>query len=196
MDKIDRWLYINLEESVDRKKRIEEELSKVTINFNRINAISDPNTVTGCLKSHLKAVEFAKENNFSVVAILEDDFLFQNIETLYEDMDKLFKENFDGAELWISPNGKPYIKNITENVYKCFNTAGTVGYILKLNIFDIVINAFHEALLKNIAADIALWSVQRSVKWITIYPYIGKHVEGYSTILKKNRLHINGYNPS
>ena len=195
MDKIDKWLYINLDESLDRKKRIEKELAKVTFNFYRINAISDLNTTRGCLKSHLTAVKFAKENNYNVVAIIEDDFLFENIETLNEDLELLFSESFDGAELWISPNGKPYVKPLSENVYKCFNTVGKVGYLLKSTVYEKVLEAFELALQNNTAGDIALWSVQRSVKWITKYPYIGKHIEGYSTILKKNRSNINGYIP-
>jgi len=197
MDKVDAWLYINLNKSTDRRERIEAELQKVTTKYYRIEAIEDNvNTTLGCLKSQVKAVEFAKEQKFNSVVILEDDFLFENIETLNDDLEEIFAEEFDGAELWISHVGKPYVKHKTKNVYKCFNTVGKFGYILKNHIYDKVIESFLQGEKNGKACDIALWPLQRSLKWITKYPYVGKHVEGYSTILKKHRLTVPGFNPT
>jgi GR25 family glycosyltransferase involved in LPS biosynthesis len=197
MDEIDAWLYINLEKSIDRRERIEKELQKITTKFYRIEAIeNNHNTTLGCLKSQVKAVEFAKQQNFNTVVILEDDFLFENIETLGKDLDDIFEEEFDGAELWISHVGKPYVKHKSKNIYKCFNTVGKFGYILKSHIYDRVIESFLLGEKNGKACDIALWPLQRSLEWITKYPYIGKHVEGYSTILKRHRFTVEGHNPT
>jgi GR25 family glycosyltransferase involved in LPS biosynthesis len=194
MENIDAWFYINLEESFERRLRIEKELIN-TKKIVRIPAVKHVNTKIGCALSHLKAIEEAKNLNLGVVAILEDDFMFENKDCLDEQLQTLFSVDFDGAELWISPNGKPYLNQLNKALYKCYNTVGKVGYILKRAIFEKAIFCFQEAAKSNIACDISLWSLQRNSFWITTYPYIGKHEEGYSTIEKIFRKKINGYNP-
>lgn len=196
MNNIDAWLYINLDESLERKNSIEKQLSFTKKNI-RISGCLHNNTKIGCAMSHLKAVKEAKHLNLNVVAIVEDDFQFENMDILEDQLNDLFSVEFDGAELWISPNGKPYMKKLNEekNMYRCFNTVGKVGYIIKRAVFDKVIECFEHSIECNMACDISLWTLQRASKWITIYPYIGKHEQGYSTIEKIYRNKLDGFNP-
>ena len=202
VDSVEMWLYINLNTSITRKENIENELNKVTKNFKRIEATQDENTVLGCLKSHLKAIEFAKQNQYRNVAILEDDFSFENLDMLETNLKNIFNfKQWDAAELWVSERGKPYVKKISDNeknfvVYRCFNTVGTVGYIVKNHLYDKIIKSFQNAIETKTASDLALWSLQRNTIWITVYPYIGKHNEGISTISKSFKKQIFGFNPN
>ena len=196
MNNIDAWFYINLDESTDRKIRIEKELID-TKKFIRIPAVKHDNTKIGCAASHLKAVEKAKILNLDVVAIVEDDFLFENKNNLEKQLENIFSVDFDGAELWISPYGKPYVKLINEekNIYKCFNTVGKVGYILKKSVFDCAIVCFKNAIESNIACDLSLRTLQKRSMWITTYPYVGKHEHGFSTIENIFRPKMEGFSP-
>ena len=80
INSFDKFLYINLEKRKDRKKQLLEHLKKVDISddkIERIDAVYEKyNGHLGCCKSHIKALERAKELGVDSVVILEDDFVF------------------------------------------------------------------------------------------------------------------------
>ncbi len=79
-DLFEAVLYINLKHRKDRKKQILLELDKLNIKKDkivRIEAIYTPfNGHAGCVKSHIKALDYAIENKLQNVLILEDDCYF------------------------------------------------------------------------------------------------------------------------
>ena len=69
-------LYINLDESIDRRQSIERELSTLGIKYHRIPGVKEMYGMLGCLKSHIKALRIAASLPIPWVAIFEDDFSF------------------------------------------------------------------------------------------------------------------------
>ena len=82
MDLLQNILYINLEKRKDKKDFTEKELKKINRTAIRINAVDHTNLidkrdrVLGCTYSHIKALEYAIENHYPNVLILEDDSEF------------------------------------------------------------------------------------------------------------------------
>ena len=74
---IDAFIYINLENRLDRKELLLNELKKINIPENKIYKISGipipKNGHKGCVQSHILALELAKLNKWKNVAIFEDD---------------------------------------------------------------------------------------------------------------------------
>jgi glycosyl transferase family 25 len=77
VDLIDKFVYINLDKREDRKKEILHELELLTIPPEKIQRIAGvyipKNGHKGCIQSHILAIKLAQMNNWSNVAIFEDD---------------------------------------------------------------------------------------------------------------------------
>jgi hypothetical protein len=71
-------LYINLDNRKDRKRQLLDELDKLGIpasSIHRIPGVFMPkNGHKGCVRSHLKALDAIRQNNWPYALILEDDF--------------------------------------------------------------------------------------------------------------------------
>ena len=82
MDLLQNILYINLEKRKDKKDFTEKQLKKINRTAIRINAIDHTDLIDkkeralGCTYSHIKALEYAIENKYENVLILEDDSVF------------------------------------------------------------------------------------------------------------------------
>lgn len=141
----DAFLFINLKNRIDRKKQILKELEKIKIPKNkiiRINAVYDKtNGHIGCAKSHIKALEYAKNNNLENVVIFEDDFVFtkskEEIDILIKKFFNFFKNDWDVLQLTASHND---VKNININEFKKVKSAmAPSGYIINNKFYDILI---------------------------------------------------------
>lgn len=88
MDLLQNILYINLEKRKDKKDFTEKQLKKINRTAIRIDAIDHTDSIDkkerilGCTYSHIKALEYAIENKYENVLILEDDseFLTDKVE--------------------------------------------------------------------------------------------------------------------
>lgn len=80
LNHFDGIVYINLDKRTDRKKEIEKELEKISIDPHKIFRISanddELNGVRGCAYSHLQALELALQKRWKNILVLEDDCLF------------------------------------------------------------------------------------------------------------------------
>ena len=103
MDKIQHILYINLERREDRKLSVESELKKAGFtNFNRFNAFDiKENPRLGCSTSHLKCLQYAKEKNWDMVMIVEDDIIFDNVEIFQKQLE-MFLNSFTVMSIPVS----------------------------------------------------------------------------------------------
>ena len=81
MDLIQKYhFYINLKKRKDKNKHSIKELKRFGINSpNRFEAIKHEIGIVGCVKSHIKCIELAKEREYPFVCIFEDDVIFRNI---------------------------------------------------------------------------------------------------------------------
>lgn len=82
MDLLQNILYINIEKRKDKKDFTEKQLKKINRTAIRIDAIDHTDSIDkkerilGCTYSHIKALEYAIENKYENVLILEDDSKF------------------------------------------------------------------------------------------------------------------------
>jgi hypothetical protein len=76
-DRIDKFVYINLDKREDRKKEILHELELLTIPPEKIQRVAGvyipKNGHKGCIQSHILAIKLAQMNNWDNIAIFEDD---------------------------------------------------------------------------------------------------------------------------
>ena len=71
----ERGYYINLDKSIDRKLRVEEQIEKYKITgLERFAALTDPWHQYSCTKSHLAILQKCFDENIETVMIFEDDF--------------------------------------------------------------------------------------------------------------------------
>jgi hypothetical protein len=199
---IDGVLYINLAHRTDRKKHIEKELDKISSICNtieRIDAIKHNNGAKGCGMSHIKALEYAKQNKWSNVLIVEDDLIFKNItliETITDTLDKLTNE-FD--VLIFSGNILKQNNININHLAKPINVQTTSCYLINSHYFDTLINVFKESVEKlkytNNYSNSHKWAIDRhwfklqeKDNWYIFKPTIAYQMEDYSDIEKK---HVN-----
>lgn len=171
-DYFDKIIYINLEHRKDRKDQILNEFNKMDINENkihRINAVHEKyNGHIGCAKSHIKALNYAKENNYKNVIIFEDDFIFtKNKKVVNNKINKFIKEhenNWDVVQLtshYVTfrdgnkiPN-KNFNNNDNINVNNKVNN-NNVSLILKATTSSsyMINNKFFDKLINNLNSSV------------------------------------------
>ena len=98
--------YINLEKRIEKKIQCEEELKKIGLKPNRFNAIQHEIGLVGCVKSHIRCIEIAKERNYPFVCIFEDDISFIDTKKVIEYITKYIDSDYDVLYLgaWILDN--------------------------------------------------------------------------------------------
>jgi len=147
-DFIDGIMFINLTERTDRLKIILDECNKVGIPKNmihRIDAVLDKTCGhLGCTKSHIKAIEYAKEMKWKRFLILEDDFQFKlSKDKILDILSEFFKKYNNKWDIFMFTtywNQKidtdiDYIKRIK------YGTT-TAGYLVNFNYTDTLLNNF------------------------------------------------------
>ena len=198
-DYIDKIVYINLDKRSDRNKEMNDEFTRVNIPKNKIirfNAIENNEGAIGCSLSHIEVIKMAKENNWSNILVLEDDFNFIDDIDFVNDVGiyffNSFKENWD-------------IINLSRGYYQDFTNIND-KYILKVNDISttsayLVNNIFYDKLLNNFkkgcdklildpknhetyAIDRYWKHLMSSSKWYIFNQSLGYQRSGYSSIGK------------
>jgi len=188
---IDAILYINLKHRTDRNKHILNEIHKIckdNSKIHRIDAIKNYNGALGASLSHIKALEFALQNEWKTVLILEDDFTFKS-NNINEKIKLLFEHNFDVGLL--SHNFLKY-SDINNDIKKVLYSQTASAYIIK--------NYYIQTLLQNMresmndmkmngkrhenCLDIHWAKLQPIHNWYAIFPAIGFQYDNYSDIEK------------
>jgi glycosyl transferase, family 25 len=194
MELLKNTLYINLEHRKDRLEHINQELSKIGIKGERVNAVKAQVGAIGCTLSHIRCLELAKQRNYDYVFICEDDITFMNPEVLLTNIKK-FQENDE--ILWdmliIGGNNVPPYQKINDYCVRVFYCQTTTGYVVKKSYYDTLIKNFKESanlLMKNpteegkkkYALDIYWKRLQIQDFWYMIIPPTVTQYENYSDI--------------
>lgn len=177
-------LYINLKHREDRKEHIESHLKDY--NIERVEAIENEKGYIGCVLSHIKCLELAKERNYKECIILEDDFAFYN------------KYNFDNMpvpkefDIYLFSNLIKECSCIDDSFRKVTKAQWTSGYWIKEKLYQPLIDNFTEGkeklekdYIRDNYLDIywnKLWTEYNAVSY---KDKIGKQIESYSDIAKK-----------
>jgi GR25 family glycosyltransferase involved in LPS biosynthesis len=193
---IDGILYINLAHRVDRKKHIEKELNKLSPICNkieRIDAVKHKNGAKGCGMSHIKALEYAKQNKWNNILIVEDDILFKD-KNLVENVNNSLNDLNDKYDiLMFSGNVLKQNNTNINNLAKPINVQTTSCYLINSHYYDTLIKVFEESVenLKDInehsnshkwAIDRNWFKLQEKDNWYIFKPTIAYQMEDYSDI--------------
>ena len=193
-NKIGGIVYINLEHRIDRKKQIKKELDILGCRYIRMNAIKNENGGLGCVRSHIKCLEYAKEEKLSNIFILEDDFVFtENKKIINNKLKTIFnklKNNWD--IIMLSGHGNEEITDI-DILNKITNGQTASGYIVNSHYYDTLLELYRES-EKHLAngEDYNKWALDQNWKklqekdrWYILSPRLGKQKESYSDIEKE-----------
>ena len=186
--------YINLDERKDRREHVEMQLNWMGITGERFSAVKTKFGAIGCTMSHIKCLEMAKERDYDMVFICEDDIQFINKDTLHNSVNK-FMETVKEWDVCIigGNNGRPF-KPVNEICVQVQNCQTTTGYVVKKHYYDVLLKNFRESVQNLIrsqnirlhALDIYWKQLQGRDKWFLLIPIMAYQKEGYSDIEKKN----------
>jgi len=193
--------YINLESREDRKRHVENELSKLGLKGTRFNAIKLTNGAIGCSMSHLKVLECAQNNNLDHVVIVEDDITFLQPELFKSQLDCFLKNNTHFDVALIAGNNCPPFKVINNTCVKVSKCQTTTGYLVKQHYYKTLIENIREGISKLLkepekhvlyAIDKYWFRLQEKHNWFLITPLTVIQRADYSDIEKKSTNYAKG----
>ena len=174
---------INLESRKDRFEYIQQKFGN-DFNIIRIDAIFDKEGWKGCLKSHLKCVSIAKENNMKYIIVMEDDCEPMDInwkQRLIEFKENLFDKR-DDWDIFLGGSAKTWTTRISkfdysnDNIYKVNFSHNTHMIVYNHTSYDFFLNASHE-----LPIDV-LW--HKKIRCLIPLPFMFSCQSGYSNIGK------------
>lgn len=190
---MDNTLYINLAHRKDRKEHIEKQFVSLGVESTRIEAIECVQGAIGCAMSHVKSLEYAKEQGWPTVCICEDDIEFTN-PVLFKQQLHDFLNNFTVWDvLLLGTNmGPPFNKE--KGCFRVRNAQTTTGYIVKNHYYDTLIACFrksigcliHDYNPKLYAIDIQWKYFQEKDIWYVLDPLTVIQRADYSDIEKRD----------
>jgi GR25 family glycosyltransferase involved in LPS biosynthesis len=183
---------INLDHRTDRWAECQEEFTKHNIeNVTRLSATyGNPDglphnmmrepilTNIGVTLSHLRILQYAKENNLDSVVIFEDDVVF------VDDFNDKFNSFFpqipnDWDMIYFSGTHLGGLESISENVWRTFGTWTTHSYIINKSVYDLFIEKF--SLLEDVV-DVTYAQKHPYIKSYMFLPHITYQRAGISDI--------------
>ena len=149
-DKIDAFIYINLEDREDRKKEILNEFEKLEIPKNKIRKVAGvripKNGHKGCTQSHILALSMAKMNKWKTVAIFEDDATL-NVDK--DEFKRILNKALDLPNKWdvlvLGGCNQDKGETIDKDMYYLKFSTTTTGYIIKEEYYDTLLDLFIDA---------------------------------------------------
>jgi GR25 family glycosyltransferase involved in LPS biosynthesis len=196
MDLIEKYhFYINLSERKEKNKYTIEELNRFGINVpNRFEAIKHEIGIVGCVKSHIKCIEIAKERDYPFICIFEDDIVFRNIKKCRKMINKYINYDYDVLYLGCRVLNNKY-EFLTDNFIKINSAYTTHAYIVKSHYYDTILKNLYQGMNLKIKAgkdahdkrqseeyniDVYLGKLQKKDKWYTFNPHFVSQKNGYS----------------
>jgi glycosyl transferase family 25 len=184
---IDKIVYINLDNRLDRREQIEEELQVFSPDkVQRFSAIKHDNGAIGCTMSHIAVLEMAIREGWKNVLIVEDDMAWKNYDNGVEILNKLVKSKYDVIMLG------GYSINYNTETHKLISAQTTTSYIVNEHYYGKLLNNFKEGLIKfqisKVAKEHAIdqyWkTLQVKDNWYIVELCIQR--PSYSDIERKN----------
>jgi glycosyl transferase family 25 len=195
INQVSQIFYINLEFRHDRNTHVLEQLHNIGIqNPTRFNAIKLPNGAVGCSMSHLRILEYARDNNISNIIIVEDDITFLNPSLFVNNLNEFLASNNTWDVVLLAGNNfKPY-RPYNEFAVKVTKCQTTTGYLISSHYYDKLIDNIKTGLSRLIkeptkhsffAIDKHWFALQKKDEWYLITPLSVIQRPDYSNIEKK-----------
>ena len=216
-DYFDKIIYINLNHRKDRKEQILNELKKMDIDENniyRLEAVHEKyNGHIGCAKSHIKVLNYAKQNKLKNILVFEDEFVFtKDKNTVKKDLNTFLTKNkgkWDVVQL--TSHYKTFRENDENNNVRLINKASTSSsYMINEAFYDKLLNSLNSSVenmekemieynkqnndvkkkktTTRFALDQHWYPLQKKSNWYLFDPYLGKQGggAGKSSIMSRN----------
>lgn len=189
MKMFDHVFFINLDRRKDRLKFISEQLKKNNIIAERVSGVDgsllnvdarigngwNHKGVAGCLLSHRKIIELARDRGYKNFLVIEDDTVFEDDFNLkFNNFIKQVPSNWDmlyfgGNHIGLNFDYKHQHKGLTGinvNVGRCINTLTTNCYAMKDTLYNLILNSIPEKIEKlNEPIDVFYTRIQQSGKF-------------------------------
>jgi GR25 family glycosyltransferase involved in LPS biosynthesis len=210
-DFIDGIIFINLEDRTDRLKLITEEFNRMEIPLNMVHRVEGIcNKVCGhlgCTKSHIKALEYAKEMKWKKFLILEDSFIFnlpkERVLYILSEFYKKYNDTWDVFMFTTYWNEK--IDTDINFIKKILYGTTTCGYLVNHTYIDTLYDNFSDSMKilekeveeftisnpneKKFTSAYALdqyWKfLQKRDNFYISQPHIGSRSKSWSSIMTK-----------
>lgn len=196
MDKIDRVIFINFEQRVDRKIDVMYELSRIGLSnkSERFPAILHERGGIGCSYSHIAVLKLIRDRGYDNVLILEDDFQFivdkEHLDSILSKFFESYGETYDALML--------SYRNIDsfptdEIVGRCVRTVTASGYLVNRRILNELIDVLEKGTMAYVntgdatrfANDICWFDLQATSNWYYLRHAVGIQRSGFSDIEKR-----------
>ena len=202
MDEINKYhFYINLSERTKKNEDTIEELKRFgIIKPNRFEAIKHEIGIVGCVQSHIKCIELAKERDYPFVCIFEDDVVFRNIEKCRDMLNKYIDYDYDVLYIGCRVLNNKY-EFITDELIRINKAYTFHAYIIKSHYYDTILKNFYDGMDLKVNAgkdadsklqskqynnDVFCNSLQKNDKWYSFYPNFASQRGGYSDNFNKD----------
>lgn len=200
MDKIDKFVYINLDKREDRKKHILSELKKFNIpdeKIIRFSAVEHLKGQIGCGLSHIGVMEMFKKSGDKIWCILEDDNVFtKNLEETNLYINEFLSNN--QYDVFLGCTACIKAKNIkgSDKIIRVMRSKMTSFYIARSNVADAMIASHKQSIRsygthfykKGIPIDVMWFNLMKVFVFVTSYfNPLGAQLVGYSDIMHKNK---------
>jgi glycosyl transferase family 25 len=181
---IDKVIYINLDNRIDRREHMEQMTSCFGDKIERFSAIKDEIRPIGCTRSHIAVLRMAIINNWKNILILEDDAVWNEFDKNYINLKNIASKNYDVIML-----GATFTEHDLN--YKLNKGLSSVGYLVNNHYFHTLLNNFEEGLSlydRNISNDelhaLDTWwnRLQRRDNWYIVVPCLVYQMPSYSDI--------------
>ena len=196
MDLIDKYhFYINLKKRTGKNINTISELKRLGIKSpNRFEAITHEIGIVGCVKSHIRCIELAKERDYPFVCIFEDDVIFRDIKKCKEMINKYIDSDYDVLYIGCRVLNNKY-EFITDELININSAWCNHAYIVKSHYYDTILKNFYDGMKLKIQAgvdahnkrqseeyniDVYCNTLQKVDKWYTFYPHFSSQKNGYS----------------
>jgi len=191
-DFVEKVVYINLDEAVERKNKVESELLKYfpSDKIIRFPAIKNDKGYLGCSLSHCKVIKMAMDNNWENILVIEDDMIWNNsIENSYNIFEKIVSNKFDVIQL------NTFSQKFNSETFKLNKSTSTCSYFVKKHYYKKLYKNFTEGAEmlekcikksnRKYRIDVYWQSLQKSDNWFCVVPSLCFQNIGYSYIEKK-----------
>jgi len=191
MDKIEHFIYINLDKRTDRKAHMEQEFANLSIapeKITRVSAHYNPTNGIGCMQSHIDALKLARSMNYKNVWIFEDDFTFTvSKQTVEDNLQQLFFKTPKvdvalASYIHKQPPFPPLHISVFPNIYRVVESQTASSYLVYQHYYTKLIDLFEDAFIQlqmtgehwNYANDQVWKLLQVKDIWYCFTPSLGK----------------------
>ena len=184
-------IYINLSYRTERRDHIEQQLRSWGVPYERMNAIYHLYGYIGCTQSHIRCLEYAMEQGWDRVCIVEDDMYITDMDTFKSSLSTFLTTHSTWDVLLLGGNvGPPYLKE--EGARRVMNAQTTTAYVVNQHYYATLLHNFKEGLrlcmayhLPEYRIDMYWKRLQRMGLWYILDPLTVIQREGYSDIEQK-----------